>query len=179
MKTVRLNKSSTNQQLLPNITPLDSNSESQQQSNEPTNGSSSLVRRLSVTARPGDIFYKVKDVTESCSTTDTLTCETQIGQSDQNENNLLLNNVEMDEMPNAKSDQQQQQQQQGSTNGRRTTTWNSRRINQANDSNSKPLSPLANKDDANSTDLLSKTQNIPANLEPGSPMFTKELLSIR
>lgn len=32
-----------------------------------TNG---LVRRLSVTARPGDIFYKVKDVTESCSTTD-------------------------------------------------------------------------------------------------------------
>ena len=30
-----------------------------------------LVRRLSVTARPGDIFYKVKDVTESSSSTDT------------------------------------------------------------------------------------------------------------
>lgn len=38
--------------------------------NEVETSGSGLVRRLSVTARPGDIFYKVKDVTESCSTTD-------------------------------------------------------------------------------------------------------------
>lgn len=42
-------------------------SSNQAQTNGAPNG---LVRRLSVTARPGDIFYKVKDVTESCSTTD-------------------------------------------------------------------------------------------------------------
>ncbi len=80
----------------------------------------------------------------------------------------------MDDIVNVKPEQQQ-----ASTNGRRTTTWNSKRINQANDSNPKPLSPLAYKDDANSSDSSSKTQNISTNLDPGSPMFTKELLSIR
>jgi len=56
--------------------------------------SNGLVRRLSVTARPGDIFYKVKDVTETA-TTDTLTHES----NNNNNNNSDVNDyAEIDDL---------------------------------------------------------------------------------
>ena len=67
-------------------------------SNNNNNNSNGLVRRLSVTARPGDIFYKVKDVTETA-TTDTLT----------HESNNYINNSDVnvyDEIDNFNDDEE-------------------------------------------------------------------------
>ena len=177
------------------------------QSTTLTNGSG-LVRRLSVTARPGDIFYKVKDVTESSSTTDTITYDQNETNNNNNHNDLLNNDNEVEQEIIIKSvnsnnidadngvtfnssprtEISSEVKSDNSNNlGRKTTTWNVKRHQttslgvvppqQQQYNNDKKIT----KDDA-SIDLnliKNNVNNSVANIEPGSPMFTKELLSIR
>ena len=107
MKTVRISSSSNlnSNIILPVINPIEQSSQQQMiLTTKSPNGSpeslptatsqngqaitststTGLVRRLSVTARPGDIFYKVKDVTETSSTTDNLS-------NDSDEQNEVIN----------------------------------------------------------------------------------------
>ncbi|CAF0704892.1 unnamed protein product [Brachionus calyciflorus] len=149
MKTCRVVNSTS--QNLPNI------SDVKTEQNENTTG---LVRRLSVTARPGDIFYKVKDVTESCSTTDNVETS-EIEHTDNIEQEIII--------------KPQKQEAINTNTWRKTTTWNVKR-NQSN--------PLQNEtvDSGRLTpknDLITNEKNSLSNIEPGSPMFSKELLSIR
>lgn len=130
MKTVNTNSSSAN------VT---------ENKNALIDKSTGLVRRLSVTARPGDIFYKVKDVTETSSNTDT----TENNQDNQEQEIII------------------KPQETNMNTWRKTTTWNSKR-NQQSDSDSGRQTPRQDLDKI-STDKI----------EPGSPMFAKELLSIR
>lgn len=130
MKTVNLNSSSTN------VT---------EKKNAVIDKSTDLVRRLSVTARPGDIFYKVKDVTETSSNTDN-----SEHNQDNEEQEIVI-----------------KPQETSMNTWRKTTTWNSKR-NQQSDSDSGRQTPRQDLDKM-STDKI----------EPGSPMFAKELLSIR
>lgn len=149
---------------------------------QPVNG---LVRRLSVTARPGDIFYKVKDVTDS-STTDTLQYETndyaEIDNFNDEEKEIIIK-------PITHIEELQLQQKQTSVetvstavqynqNGTKKTSWNVKRHQTTSLGINQPISePLkvVPKDDI----ALIKQSQVSANLEPGSPQFTKELLSIR
>jgi hypothetical protein len=140
MKTVRVHSNHPN---LPNI-------DSKPEMNAPATG---LVRRLSVTARPGDIFYKVKDVTESSSTTDNY------------EQVEPDHNVEQEIIIKPKNEEV------NTNTWRKTTTWNVKRTQSTplqSDSESGRQTP---KNEPDKTSL--------ASIEPGSPMFTKELLSIR
>lgn len=149
---------------------------------QPVNG---LVRRLSVTARPGDIFYKVKDVTDS-STTDTLQYETndyaEIDNFNDEEKEIIIKPItHIEEL------QLQQKQTpvetvstavQYNQNGTKKTSWNVKRHQTTSLGINQPISePLkvVPKDDI----ALIKQSQVSANLEPGSPQFTKELLSIR
>ena len=178
-----------------------------------TNGAASgLVRRLSVTARPGDIFYKVKDVTESCSTTDTISVDQSVSSpvatvtsdslrqqshmADEHEQEIIIKSPSsQNSAENGGSDSASQTSPKSgdpsTTLGRKTTTWNVRR-NQttslgitpplgqpqqnATSSNDKIFkAKLSSKDDA-SLDTINASSVC---AEPGSPNFTKELLSIR
>ena len=149
---------------------------------QPVNG---LVRRLSVTSRPGDIFYKVKDVTDS-STTDTLQYETndyaEIDNFNDEEKEIIIKPItHIEEL------QLQQKQTpvetvstavQYNQNGTKKTSWNVKRHQTTSLGINQPISePLkvVPKDDI----ALIKQSQVSANLEPGSPQFTKELLSIR
>ena len=189
-----------------------------------TSGSTGLVRRLSVTARPGDIFYKVKDVTESCSTTDTITIDQNVNNDelndDEQEQEIIIKSVNSNEneienqvletvSPQASSNNispKSENNNNNSTLGRKTTTWNVRRnqttnlgLNQqpnspSNENTFKKIKSLTSKDDT-SIELNSVNQNqinsnsinginnssspTTSTVEPGSPNFTKELLSIR
>lgn len=170
MKTVRLNSSTANYALPNIITSTTSNLNQQNQqtntSNNEAPSGSGLVRRLSVTARPGDIFYKVKDVTESSSTTDTVTNEPNKTNTENIEQEIIIK-------PSTNT--------QINTNTiRKTTTWNVKRhqttsitdTKTANEANSKPN--VTSKDDSLTTSDLNKNS-----AEPGSPLFARELLSIR
>jgi hypothetical protein len=238
MKTVRLNHSSINTNLLPNITQshtsaspisktgpaqapnsfnhtqlstvtnsssitsvtpqpspllLASNEQKSQQMNGVTdqsltqNANSVVVRRLSVTARPGDIFYKVKDVTESSSTTDSpaltnneepesnqpnVTCESHVEQeiiiqasnaSGNNSNNARLAST-------------------GTASGRKTTTWNVKRTQTTslglNTSQLNGQSDGSTSKDDSSIDLLNN-HSTNGYSDPSMPVFSKDLLSIR
>ena len=200
---------------------IDSNSASLNAPSEttaPNSSTTGLVRRLSVTARPGDIFYKVKDVTESCSTTDTITFD-QNGNNDSQESPLLLNDEQDQEVTIQSSSSSTtntneivetldtntispKNLDQSGTLGRKTTTWNVRRNQSTNLGLTPPQLPLqqqhaqnitsssdkifktkvSSRDDT-SSDLINTTTSSNSNAinlaEPGSPNFTKELLSIR
>ena len=151
---------------------------------QPVNG---LVRRLSVTARPGDIFYKVKDVTDS-STTDTLQYETndyaEIDNFNDEEKEIIIKPITHIEELQLQQQQQQTPVETVSTavqynqNGTKKTSWNVKRHQTTSLGINQPISePLkvVPKDDI----ALIKQSQVSANLEPGSPQFTKELLSIR
>ncbi len=167
---------------------------------------SGLVRRLSVTARPGDIFYKVKDVTESSSSTDTnespgssvtkVSVEETINPS--KSYTVRVN----DEMPSSTPVvqqttptpqkpqpqpqpqlQKQQEQQQGFTSfgsmGRKTTTWNVKKNQTTNPFDVENNNNNINNNN-NNTSAAESSHVVPqVTAEPGSPMFNKELLNIR
>ncbi|RNA38689.1 hypothetical protein BpHYR1_045305 [Brachionus plicatilis] len=135
MKTVRVNSSNTN---LPKVT--------EQKHQDQVDKSTGVVRRLSVTARPGDIFYKVKDVTETSSNTD----NSEANQENEEQEIVI------------------KPQETAMNTWRRTTTWNSKRTQQK-DCESGRQTPRQEPDNSSAH----------SNIEPGSPMFAKELLSIR
>ena len=199
-----------------------------------TNGSTGLVRRLSVTARPGDIFYKVKDVTESSSTTDTITLDQTEGESasvvdqqnDEHEQEIIIKssttengeNTHLMEPNSPRSIHNvspKSETSSSSTLGRKTTTWNVRRnqttslgiTSATNSPMTEKKKTATSKDDTSieclnsvtnnassstsqpnvnttTTNTMTTTNSSPlgaaaAAVEPGSPNFTKELLSIR
>ena len=154
-----------------------------------TNGGGGLVRRLSVTARPGDIFYKVKDVTETSSTTDA------VGHHRDDEADVDgVDGVEAHSSNDSQSHQQQQQQQQQQAKEslaqpaaspiasgiRRTTTWNVKK-NQQQQQHLDIIGGIGNSNEPASTNanVEATSSSTVGNAEPGSPMFAKELLSIR
>lgn len=152
-----------------------------------------LVRRLSVTARPGDIFYKVKDVTESSSSTDTNespnSSVTKVSSTEETINpsksyTISTNNTEEPSSAPVVQQQappvvqppqppQQPQQQQGLTSfgtmGRKTTSWNVKR-------NQTSGVETTSATEASPSQVVSQPATT---AEPGSPMFNKELLNIR
>lgn len=169
-----------------------------------TTSSNGVVRRLSVTARPGDIFYKVKDVTES-STSDTLNNydsstnnvandvndyaeidnlnddeekEIIIKPISKNEDTIITNSTTVDNqlVNETTTTSVASFNQSNSTLSRKTTTWNVKRTQ----TTSLGVSPVSNeshqqfkpKDDIS---VVKQTNNV----EPGSPLFSKELLSIK
>jgi hypothetical protein len=186
------------------------------------NNSNGLVRRLSVTARPGDIFYKVKDVTETA-TTDTLTHESNnnnINNSDVNdyaeidnfnddeEKEIIIKpiNGESEEKLSSDNDlpsptlsnnsttinateSNRNSFQTNGTNNKKITSWKVNRhqttslgINQSNNENqtkavNSPKDDIALNTKFHNNNLSDQIVN--NNVEPGSPQFTKELLSIR
>ena len=215
MKTVRLNHSSINSNLLPNITgntstnsspkpastpnstPTVNNSNSlQQTSSSDISNVNGLVRRLSVTARPGDIFYKVKDVAESSSTTDQNTqAVEQNGISTNMDNHHIeqeiiiqttaSNSVAASNVNKPVSEAGEQQQQQSQS--RKITTWNVKRNQNTNlglnpnQNNSDQFLSITSKDDSNVVRRDQSNEHVSeaASSSNGGPMFSKELLSIR
>ena len=169
-----------------------------------------LVRRLSVTARPGDIFYKVKDVTES-STTDTLNYETNetnvndyaeidnfndeekeiiIKAPGEEESNVADESLHEDEelnndlsspalssttTTNTLGNESSSNSFQLNTN-RKTTTWNVKRHQTTSLGINPPLNEPVKAQPPKDDIVLNQKIN---QIEPGSPQFTKELLSIR
>ena len=155
-----------------------------------------LVRRLSVTARPGDIFYKVKDVTES-STSDTLSLESE--EKDANPTpkpNESQPKIQVNKSYTIRTNDETNQVKSPSANatsfgslGRKTTTWNSKRNQTTNlginpnqqAPKSENVTTKAKDENTVETNKVSPANLTPANgnAEPGSPLFNKELLSIR
>ena len=194
-----------------NSTTANATSETNASNSTTTTTTNGLVRRLSVTARPGDIFYKVKDVTESCSTTDTITFD-QNGNNEpplsdeqdqevtiKSSSSSITNTNELVDIIDANNISPKSSDQNG-TLGRKTTTWNVRRnqttslgLNTPNVSlqQHQNVSPsekifktkVSSRDDSSLDAINSATingQSTTINVaEPGSPNFTKELLSIR
>jgi hypothetical protein len=180
----------------------------------PSGAAAGLVRRLSVTARPGDIFYKVKDVTESSSTTDTLTCDPTAAQEHREheqeqeiiiQSTASLNNndtLSFTESSSVSTTSTSNISPKSETISRKTTTWNVRRNqstnlgittpnnNTNNNNNSREINHLekifktkVSKDtDQTYGDVAISDKSSLSNgeaAEPGSPSFSKELLSIR
>ncbi len=130
-----------------------------------------VVRRLSVTARPGDIFYKVKDVVEGDQS-----ASPQLNDADAEEKEIIIksNNFSSQSATPIKSIESQPSH--GSL-GRKTTTWNVKR-NQTSSFVETASKPVLTKEEVVAGPV--KTINtLPASAEPGSPLFSKELLSIR
>jgi hypothetical protein len=164
-----------------------------------TTSASGLVRRLSVTARPGDIFYKVKDVTESSSTTDTISNE----QSDsitneissQNDNGQNSYASATNQKTNGSNEQEAKSPNSNSIPVRKTTTWNVKRNQttslgiqqpqqqqqtplQVNDDSNLKLAFMQNVESKPNADSSLKVSNNNSSTEQSST-FSKELLSIR
>jgi hypothetical protein len=154
-----------------------------------------LVRRPSVSARPGDIFYKVKDVTET-ETTDTLdqdTANQQEQNTDSEEKEIIIksvnksytistknpeNRIDPVEKIAEKSPEEHTSATTTTTTlesfSRKTTTWNKRHQTSALGVTVPQIDVIKVpvKDDIEETVLAN-------NVEPGSEVFNKELLSIR
>lgn len=158
-----------------------------------------LVRRLSVTARPGDIFYKVKDVTES-STSDSIDLPDVTDATLANKQNDSQQKVQVNKSYTIRTNDEANSSVAGHlkspplvTNatsfgslGRKTTTWNSKRNQTTNlGINTNQVTAKTENESSKVKDDYSietnKTNLAPANghVEPGSPLFNKELLSIR
>jgi hypothetical protein len=144
-----------------------------------TNG---IVRRLSVTARPGDIFYKVKDVTESASTTDnnnidkpSSTPPPPPASSNKSSFKAIASNGNRSQIPTVSPKKESPNDPKSSQQSKKTS-WNVKR-NQNNTHlqiDNTPETTIRREDDS-----LIDNNNDVSNIEPGSPMFAKELLSIR
>ena len=134
-----------------------------------------VVRRLSVTARPGDIFYKVKDVVEG----DQPPASPQSNETDAEEKEIIIKstNYNSQSATPIKSIIENQSALSHGSLGRKTTTWNVKR-NQTSSFVEAASKPVLAREEAVAGPLKSFNTS-PAPAEPGSPLFTKELLSIR
>jgi hypothetical protein len=163
--------------------PVTASSTLQQQQNG--SGSNGIVRRLSVTARPGDIFYKVKDVTESSSTTDHQTTD------DTNTNLMELgsgHHIEQEIIIQANHNNNNEDQSAGSSatapvmsSGRKITTWNVKR-------NQTTSLGIKTNQNSNGGEFLSKDDSsidtlidhpAAAAVDPSKPVLSRDMMSIR
>ncbi len=208
MKTIRLN--SNENYIKPVITSSVTESSNLKQpfnSAQPSIGSNTdlkntevatgLVRRPSVTARPGDIFYKVKDVTES-ETADMIDQETSYRQeqiTDSEEKEIIIKSVNKsytisntNSMNNnnndlvSKTERQKEDLPSAVSNtsnygsfSRKTTTWNKRHQTSALGVNVPQIDVISKA----SVESKSDEVIVENTAEPGSEIFNKELLSIR